>query len=115
MKRFLVFAILFTPLAVAVFAAPMVDRSFEPAMLVWMTGVAFPIVILPALLIAGVDWSLSSIRFHVVVTTIVGAVIALLMARYTFGQKGEYVYFALIGAVPALVCSWLSREKPRAA
>ena len=41
----------------------------------------------------------------------VAAVMAVLSARYGFGQKGEYLYFGLMGAIPAALCSWLS-DKP---
>jgi hypothetical protein len=107
MKRFLIFTVLFPPLALVVFAVPMFDFS-EPAMWVWMLGYAYLFVTIPAWLTAGVDWAVSSIRVHIVMTTVAAAIIALLTARYSFGQKGEYLYYALMGAIPAAVCSWLS-------
>ena len=115
MKRFLIFTVLFPPLALIVFIAsdPIWRREFpEMGLLVWMLGYAYLIVIIPALLTAAVDWALSAkpVYLRLVATMIAAAILAELTARY-LGQRGEIRTFGLIGAIPAAVCSWLSNGK----
>ncbi len=59
---------------------------------------------------AGVDWALSSkpLYLRLIVVMPMAAIMGVLSARYGFGQKGEYLYFGSMGAIPAAVCSWLS-------
>ena len=40
---------------------------------------------------------------------IVAAIMAVLTARY-LGQQGEVLTFGAMGAIPAVVCSWLSEK-----
>ena len=68
MKRFLIFTVLFPPLALVVFVAPDViggSRDFlEIGLLVWMSGFAYLFAVIPAGLTAGVDWALSAKPFY---------------------------------------------------
>ena len=116
MKRILIFTLLFPPLVLLVFIAPdaISTRDFMDAgMLIWMLGWAYMVAVVPAWLTAGVDWALSArpLYFRLVATMGVAAIMAVLSARYGFGQKGEYLYFGLMGAIPAALCAWLS-DKP---
>ena len=121
MKRILIFTWLFPPLVLLVFIAPdaISTRDFmEVGMLIWMLAWAYRVAVVPAWLTAGVDWALSArpLYLRLVATMGVAAVMAVLSARYGFGQKGEYLYFGylyfgLMGAIPAALCSWLS-DKP---
>ena len=117
MKRLVIFTVLFPPLAEAVFVAPdaIGTRDFmEIGLLVWMLGFAYVIAVIPAWLTAGVDWALSAkpFYFRLVATMVVAAILAVLTARY-LGQRGEVLYFGLMGAIPAAVCSWMSSEKQK--
>jgi hypothetical protein len=55
MKRFLIFTLLFPPLALAVFTAPDGFKNFFD----WLVY-AYPAAIIPAWLTAGMDWKLSA-------------------------------------------------------
>jgi hypothetical protein len=59
----------------------------------------------------GVDWALSAkpLYLRLVATMIVAAIMAVLTARY-LGQQGEVLTFGAMGAIPAVVCSWLSEK-----
>ena len=61
------------------------------------------------MLTAGVDWALSEkpLYLRLAATMIVAAIMAVLMARQ-FGQRGDVLTFAAMGAIPTAVCSWLS-------
>jgi len=111
--RLLIFTVLFPPLVLLVFIAPdaISTRDFmEAGLLLWMLAWAYTVAVVPAWLTAGVDWALSAMPLYLrlVATMGVAAILAVLSARYGFGQKGEYLYFGSMGAVPAAVCSWLS-------
>jgi hypothetical protein len=115
MKRFFIFTLLFPPLVLLVYAVsdPIFGRSLlaEIGFLIWVLGWAYAVAIIPAWLIAGLDWLLSGKSYiRIVASSVAGAVLALLIARY-LGQKGEFMAFGLMGAIPAAVCSWLSNEK----
>jgi hypothetical protein len=117
MKRFLIFTVLFPPLALIVFVAPdaVSSRDFmEVGLLVWMLGFAYLFAVVPAWLTAGVDWALSATPFYVrlVATMVVAAILAELIAR-SLGQRGEVLNVGLMGAIPAAVCSWMSREEQK--
>ena len=112
MKRFLIFTVLFPPLALAVFLTP--DQVFrreipEIGFVFWAMGFAYLIAVIPAWLTAGVDWALSAkpIYLRLVATVVAAAIFSVLTARY-LGQRGEFLYFGLMGAIPAAVCSLLS-------
>jgi hypothetical protein len=77
-----------------------------------MLGYAYLFAVVPAWLTAGADWVLSAKPFYLrlVATMVAAAILAELTARY-LGQdmQGEVLTIGLIGAIPAAVCSWLSR------
>ena len=110
MKRFLIFTLLFPPLALAVFTAPDGFKNFFD----WL-GYAYPAAIIPAWLTAGMDWKLSAKPTYrrIVGTTFSGAVITGSIAFFMWDGFREFfpAHMAmLVGAVPAAVCSWLSRS-----
>jgi hypothetical protein len=112
MKRFAIFTLLFPPLALAVFTAPDGFKNF----LDWLV-VAYPIAIIPAWLMAGMDWKLSAkpTYLRIVGTTLAGALITGSVAFFLWdGPPWEFfpvLMATLVGAVPAAVCSWLSSER----
>ena len=118
--RLLIFTLAFPPLVLLVFIAPDATstRDFmEAGMLLWMLGWAYTVAVVPAWLTAGMDWALSARPLHLRLAATMGvaATLAVLSARYGFGQKGEYLYFGSMGAIPAAVCSWLSDRPVRSA
>jgi hypothetical protein len=115
MKRFLIFTVLFPPLAMVVYLVPHVPsvRDLLPiGFLLLLLGYAYAFAVIPAWLTAGVDWALSAkpLYLRLVATMPVAAIMAELIA-HDLGQRGEVLTFTLMGAIPAAVCSWLSREK----
>ena len=82
MKRFLIFTLLFPPLALAVFTAPDGFKNFFD----WL-GYAYPAAIIPAWLTAGMDWKLSAkpTYLRIVGTTFSGAVITGSIAFFMWG------------------------------
>jgi hypothetical protein len=111
MKRFLIFTALFPPLALVIFNAPdvIMRHDFRSLDLVTLSG-AYTFAVVPALILAGVDHA-----FHRLAgTTIAGAALAYLAALsigFPFLDYSATLMIGLIGAIPAAVCSWLSREK----
>jgi hypothetical protein len=108
MKRFLIFTLLFPPLALAVFTAPDGFKNF----LDWL-GYSYLLAIILAWLTLAVDWKLSAKPTHVriVGTTFAGAAITGSIALFLWDGSGEFfpaLMAVLVGAVPAAVCSWLS-------
>ncbi|HEX4409961.1 MAG TPA: hypothetical protein VH206_14410 [Xanthobacteraceae bacterium] len=113
MKRFLIFTVFFPPLALAVFSAPDTLGKFPPFDL-WTVGIAYGVAIIPAWLVAAVDWSLSAMRFSIVGTAVAGAVITGSVALFMWGFFPGYwpvLMACLVGAIPAAVCSWLSGKQ----
>jgi hypothetical protein len=113
MTRFLIFAALFPPIGMLVFNAPDVVTKGIPAsddLLAWLIA-SYPIAIIPALLMAGVDQALSKKPLHVLKTTAAGGLASLLVLVFLWSGLAEFwsdVMAILLGAVPAAVCSWLS-------
>jgi hypothetical protein len=112
MKRFLIFTVLFPPLALAVFTAPDTFGK-HPLLDWWVVGPAYMLAIIPAWLAAGVDWALSAkpIYLRIVATAVAGAVITGSVALFLWGFFAGYwpvLMAGLVGAIPAAVCSWLS-------
>jgi hypothetical protein len=108
MKRFLIFTVLFPPLALAVFTAPDTFRKYPD----WV-GIAYMLAIIPAWLTAAVDWTLSAkpAYLRVVGTAVAGAVITDSVALFMWGFFAGFwpvLMAGLVGAIPAAVCSWLS-------
>jgi hypothetical protein len=109
MKRFLIFPVLFPPLALVVFTAP---DGFKH-LLDWMV-MAYAIAVIPALLLAWVDWAFSAKPLRVMGTAVTAALAAVLIVLFLSGGSGELwpvLMVGLVGGVPAAVCSWLS-DKP---
>ncbi|WNV08897.1 hypothetical protein [Tardiphaga sp. 709] len=118
MKRFLIFAALFPPLGMLVFNAPDVVSKGIPSsvdLLAWLIA-SYPIAIIPALLMAGVDRALSKKPLHVLKTTAVGGLMSASVLIFLWSGFAEFwsvVMAILLGAVPAAVCSWLSDKSIR--
>jgi hypothetical protein len=113
MTRFLIFTVLFPPLALVVFNAPDVIMHRDFRMLDLVTfGLSYTIAVIPAWLLAAVDWKFRSLAG----TTIAGAAIAYLAAfsiGFPFLDYGATLMVGLVGAIPAAVCSWLSNRSMR--
>lgn len=112
MKRFLIFTALFPPLVPLVYIAadPVLLRD-PPGIdfLIWLMGYAYMLAVIPAWLTAGVDWVLSNkpLYLRLIVVMSVAAVLAEIVAR-SLSQPYLDVTTALMGAIPAAVCSLLS-------
>ena len=111
MKRFLIFTLLYPPLALAVFTAPDGFKNF----LDWL-AYAYLLAVILAWLTVAVDWKLSAKPPHlrIVGTTFAGAVITGSIAVFLWGGPSGFfptLMATLVGAVPAAVCSWLSTER----
>lgn len=111
MKRFLIFTALFPPLVPLVYIAadPVLLRDPGFGFLIWLMGYAYALAIIPAWLTAGVDWALSGkpLYLRLIVVMPVAAILAELVA-HNLGQPSLDLTTALMGAIPAAVCSWLS-------
>lgn len=108
MKRFLIFPAVFPPLAFVVLTAP---GGFE-MILDWIVSV-YAIAVLPALLLAWIDWGLSAkpTRVRVMGTAATAALAAVLITCFLYRGWDElrpFLMAGLVGGVPAAVCSWLS-------
>ena len=115
MKRFLIFTVLFPPLALVIFNAPDLIMRHDFRLLDLVTlSLAYTLAVIPALILAWVDQA-----FHSLVgTTIAGAAIAYLAALiigFPFLDYRATLMIGLIGAIPAAVCSWLSSLSNRVA
>jgi hypothetical protein len=116
MKRFLIFTVLFPPLALVVFIAPDVipPREFlEIGLLFWVLGFAYLFAVIPAWSTAGMDLALSAKPFYLrlVATMALAGHHGRADRALNLGQRGEVLTIGLIGAIPAAVCSWLSSER----
>jgi hypothetical protein len=110
MRRFLIFTLLFPPLALVVFTAPDGFKS----LLDWL-GYAYLLAIIPAWLMVLVDWKLSANPGRIVGTGFAGAVMTGSVTFFMAGGFNEFfpaLMSMLVGAIPAAVCSWLSSERP---
>lgn len=118
MKRFLIFTALFPPLGmlVAVVAIPEARKYLDTSFTFWMLGIAYTVGLVPALLSATVDRALSAspIYIHRIGTAIAGTVsIMAAVAAFNFGEMlvaPVVILIALMGAIPAAMCSWLSSK-----
>ncbi len=121
MKRMMIFTALYAPIALVIFNLPDVIQRHDFRLLDFaMLGLAYPITLAPALLSGTVDWKLSAapIYFRLPVAALTGTVT--LMAEiivFSFGEilasAVSVLMIALIGAVPAAVCSLLSDRLKR--
>lgn len=119
MKRLLIFTLLFPPLALLVaIAANQMWHEGIPGIgfLASLVLIAYSLLVIPACLIAGVDWTLSGqpLYLRLIATMPVAALLAEYVAAM-LGQPSFDVPAALAGALPAAVCSWLSDELMRGA
>jgi MFS-type transporter involved in bile tolerance (Atg22 family) len=107
MKRFLIFSILFPPLALVMFSAPDVILHHDFKLLDLVTlSLTYTFAVIPALILAWLDQ-----KFRLVGTMIAGAAIAYLAAfiiGFPFLDYRATLMVGLVGGVPAAVCSWLS-------
>jgi FtsH-binding integral membrane protein len=119
MKRFLIFTVMYPALVLLVFitADPSSRRTF-PETWSLSLGIAYLFALIPAWVSAAVDWKLSAkpIYLRLFGTAVTGAVavMAALVSLHFEEILSDYAGFlivALIGAIPAAVCSWLSSEK----
>ena len=115
MKRFLIFSVLFPPLALVIFSAPgvIMRHDFRSLDLVAF-GLAYSFTIIPALILAAVDWKFRRLEG----TTIAAVAIAYLAAfsiGFPFLDYRATLMIGLIGGVPAAACSWLSDKSMRSA
>jgi hypothetical protein len=122
MKRFLVFAALFPPLAfiVAIWGVLQVlnwalaESSTADYHQLILLPAAYVIVLFPALLTALVDDVLArrNVRYRILWTAFAGYVFifAPLLAALLMGfVHGPYLMlFGIIGAIPGAICSWLA-------
>ncbi len=118
MKRFLMFAALFPPLGmlIAILAVPEARKYVDTSFTFWMLGIAYTVGIVPALLSATADWALSAnpIYVRLLGTATAGTVsIMAAVAAFNFGEMlvaPVVILIALMGAIPAATCSWLSSK-----
>ena len=122
MKRFLVFAALFPPLAFIVAFWGMLqilnrvlgETSTVDYHQLMLLPAAYVIVLFPAMLTALVDGVLAraGVRYRILWTALAGYVFifAPVLAALLMGfVRGPYLMlFGIIGAVPGAICSWLA-------
>jgi uncharacterized protein len=125
MRRFLIFAALFPPLAFIVALWEMLqilnwalgEQSTADYHQLILLPAAYVIVLLPAMLTALVDNVLArrNVRYRILWTALAGYIfifVPLLAALLTGTVRGPYLLlFGIIGAVPGAVCSWLAGSK----
>ncbi len=111
MKRFLIFTVLFPPLALAVFTAPDVFRNY----LDWL-GAAYLLAMIPGWIMAAADWMLSAkpAYLRIAGTAAAGAVMTGSAALFLWGFFAglwPVLMAGLVGAIPAALCSGLCSMK----
>jgi hypothetical protein len=109
MKRFLIFLFLFPAVATVSFYA--VLFVLTGAVVDSLSGPAFMYVISigPGLVLALVDWLIAKTPIPGVVGTTLFVYAALVLFLAWDGSAKDIFALGLIGAIPAGVCSWLSR------
>ncbi|HXO73273.1 MAG TPA: hypothetical protein VN838_30320 [Bradyrhizobium sp.] len=118
MRRILIFVALFPPIATLVFISPDVVTKGIPAsddLLAWLIA-SYPIAIIPALLMAGVDRALAEQPLRLLKTTAAGGLMSTLVALFLWSGYAELwplVMVFLVGALPSAVCSWVSDKSMR--
>lgn len=125
MRRFLVFAALFPPLAFVVAFWVMLqilnlalgEKNTVDYHQLILLPIAYTVALLPAMLTALVDHVLAkrNVRYRILGTAFAGYMfifIPLLTALLTDSIRGVYLLlFGIVGAVPAAICSWLAGSK----
>ena len=111
MNRFLIFLLLFPAVAAASFyavsyvllGAPQ-DSGLGPVFM-------YLVFIVPALLIALLDWLVAKSSIPAVVaTTLLAYGLSVLALGWALGFSKQIMALGLIGAIPAAMCSWLSNK-----
>jgi len=110
MKRFLIFVFLFPAIAtVSLYAAlyllsgAMVDSFSGPAFM-------YLLAMAPGLAVAFVDWLIGKTLIPAVIGTTVSVYAVLVLFLAWEGSAPAIFGLGLVGAIPAAICSWLSRE-----
>jgi hypothetical protein len=113
MKRFAIFLAISPSLALAIF---LVNEATMPEIgFIFLTlGYVYPIALIPASLVAAVDWSLSGspLYLRMAVTVIFATMLAEFIANQLLGGPVSLAV-GLMGGVPAAACSWLSDKSMR--
>jgi hypothetical protein len=113
MKRFLIFLILFPAIAAASFFAVLyIVSGAEPDSLSG-AGFAYLLFVGPGLVFALVDWLIAKAPVPGVIGTTLfgyGALVQAALLLWDRGLDKETLTFGLVGAIPAAVCSWLSKK-----
>jgi hypothetical protein len=115
MKRIVIFTVLFPPLALLVFLShEAITRGTLPPWLLDAVEFAYVVAIIPAWLSAGADWAQSnnSIYLRMTGTMAVGAAsvfaeLAAVRFESVFSNCEGAIMTALVGAIPAAICSLL--------
>jgi len=78
--------------------------------------------ILPVMIIAAIDDIVSHVRWiGPLLRMLIVGILAFIAAAFLYGGKGadsgptQYVLYGLVGFVPAMLSSWLSRDTPQVA
>lgn len=109
MIRFLIFTVLFPPLALVVFNTPDMIAGRFRLMDLDALQYAYIIAVIPAWLVAAVD------RWQNNLWATAAAAGALCYAAaffigFPFAEPFSILMVGLVGAAPAIVCSWLARR-----
>jgi hypothetical protein len=107
--RLLIFTVLFPFLAMIVLIAPAIASHGIPP-LRGLLFFAYCFAIIPAWLLAAVDWTLSVTPrvLRLAGTTAAGGALVELAAWYVGYETSDLVHIGLMGTIPAAICSWLS-------
>jgi hypothetical protein len=110
MKRFLIYLLLFPAIATSSLYA--VLYILTGAEVDSLSGPAFCYLMFigPALVVALVDWGAARTRIPSVIAATLFACLVSVLA-VTWAGTIDVLVFGLVGAIPAALCSWLSREK----
>jgi predicted exporter len=110
-KRFLIFLFIFPAIATAsayaviyILTGAVVDSFSGPA-LVYLASIG------PGLVAAVMDWLVAKTRIPAVIGTTLCVYVALVLYLAWDGSANYISALGLIGAIPAAVCSWLSRNR----
>ena len=110
MKRLLIFTLIFPPIALVVFNAPDMIAGRFNLMDFNALQMAYVTAVIPAWLLAAFDrWQNS-----VWATTGAGAAlgyVAVFCIGFPFADPFAILMVGLVGAVPAMVCAWLSAAR----
>lgn len=111
MKRFLVFVFLFPAIAAASFYAVLYILTGATVDSLSGPGIVYLVSIGPALVLALVDWLFAKTPIPGVIgTTLVAYGVAVLAVALAGVIVEGILALGLVGAIPAAVCSWLSRR-----